>query len=154
MNSLFSTEERKAAELAADKNAGHPFWKPVIEGDCIEGLYLGSRSRKNDYGDQTVATIDAYLGISDGTSIEMGKFDVGLTTVLKDRFQDAQPVAGLTWIAIEYTGKVMSKNNKEYNNFTVLTKPAPPELQVAGLDDKGPQAGPTAGAKIVEGTQF
>ena len=69
MNSLFTDEERKAAELAVETNAGHPFWKAVIEGDNIEGLYLGSRSWKTDYGNQVVATIDAHLGQSAGNRI-------------------------------------------------------------------------------------
>ena len=66
MNSRFTNEERKAAEVAAKKNAGHPFWKPVIEGDCIEGLYLGSRSHKTDYGDHTVKKLlERFLCVSE-----------------------------------------------------------------------------------------
>ena len=80
------------------------------------------------------------LGYSKGYALEL-LFEFGLTKMLEQLFQDEKPIAGISWVRIDYWGKATGKTGRSYKKFTLVKKPAPEELQIPALaSERAPNA--------------
>lgn len=104
-------------------------WKPNA-GDVVEGVFLGTKTRYNDYGDYPIYLIDT----GDDSVVAVHAFH----SVLRKGFDEVAPEAG-QYLTVCYKGtQDNAAKTRTYHNYSVRVTEKSAGVQLTLVTDEPP----------------